>query len=103
KVGFVADPLVNYRDHHSAAHRDVSEMERGMGRFYEKAFAENDEHLRQIRSRAMANFRKVLAGTYYNAGDYPRFIRSAAICILNRPSSLGYFLQYPIRRYRRKP
>jgi GT2 family glycosyltransferase len=46
KVGFVPEPLVNYRSHAAAAHRNVRDMEKGMGLFYEKAFAEGGDVLR---------------------------------------------------------
>jgi glycosyltransferase involved in cell wall biosynthesis len=73
KVGFVPEPLVNYRSHGAAAHRNVEEMERGMEQFYEKAFAEGDESVIKLRRTAYGNFHKVLAGSYFHAGDLRRF------------------------------
>jgi hypothetical protein len=70
RVKFVPEPLVNYRSHADAAHRNVREMERGMGRFYEKAFAEGDESVQKLRRRAYGNFHKVLAGSYFHAEVY---------------------------------
>jgi glycosyltransferase involved in cell wall biosynthesis len=102
KVGFVPEPLVNYRSHRAAAHRDVREMERGMSLFYEKAFANGDGEVLKLKRRALGNFHRVLAGSYFQSHNYLQFINHAARSILNRPASLTYFLEFPIRRLKRK-
>lgn len=96
KVGFVPEPLVNYRSHGDAAHRNVEEMERGMARFYEKAFA--DPAVAHLRRRAYGNFHRVLAGSYFHAGRYGKFARHSIQSVLSRPANLSYFLAYPFRR-----
>jgi glycosyltransferase involved in cell wall biosynthesis len=101
KVGFVPEVLVDYRSHGAAAHRNVREMERGMGIFYEKAFSEGGEVL-QLKNRALGNYHKVLAGSYFYSGQYADFVRHAVKSVLRRPRNLGYFLQFPMRRLRRK-
>ena len=98
KIGFVREPLVNYRVHSAAAHNNVLEMERGMSLFYEKAFAEGDEHVLSLRRRAMGNFHRVMAGSYFHAGDYRSFAKHAIKSIYRRPAGLGYFLKFPLRR-----
>lgn len=99
RVGFVAEPLVNYRSHRNAAHRNVAEMERGMRRFYEKAFSTTDESVLRHRRRAYGNFHKVMAGSYFHAGDYGQFARHAVRSILSNGRNVGYFLRFPIRRF----
>jgi glycosyltransferase involved in cell wall biosynthesis len=101
KVGFVPEVLVDYRSHGAAAHRNVREMERSMGIFYEKAFSEGGEVL-QLKNRALGNYHKVLAGSYFYSGQYADFVRHAVKSVLRRPRNLGYFLQFPMRRLRRK-
>jgi glycosyltransferase involved in cell wall biosynthesis len=101
KVGFVPEVLVDYRSHGAAAHRNVREMERGMGMFYEKAFAEGGEVL-QLKNRALGNYHKVLAGSYFYSGQYADFVRHAVKSVWRRPRNLAYFLQFPMRRLRRK-
>lgn len=101
KVGFVAEPLVKYRGHAAAAHHNVREMEHGMALFYKKAFAVGGDILR-LKRRAMGNFHRVLAGSYFRAGMYRDFARNAALSIWNRPSGVGYFLKYPLRKIGRK-
>jgi glycosyltransferase involved in cell wall biosynthesis len=105
KVGFVPEPLVNYRIHAGAAHNNIREMERGMARFYEKAFAESDPKIRALKNRAYGNFHRILAGSYFQSGNYAACIKHAAKSIGHRPSGIGYFLKFPIRRLRngRKP
>jgi glycosyltransferase involved in cell wall biosynthesis len=97
KVGFVAEPMVNYRSHGAAAHRDIREMERGMGRFYEKAFA-NDVEVSRLRERSLGNYHRILAGSYLHAGQYGNFAKNAAKSLWYRPSGIGYFLKFPARR-----
>jgi glycosyltransferase involved in cell wall biosynthesis len=99
KVRFVPEPLVNYRSHAAAAHRDVAEMERGMLRFYVKAFSTNDKSILKLRQRAYGNFHRVMAGSYFHDGDYGKFASHALQSIFMRPRNLGYFLKFPIRRF----
>ena len=99
KVGFVAESLVNYRSHGGAAHRNVAEMEKGMALFYEKAFASGDAHVMSLKNRALGNFHKVLSGSYFHSRDYSKFLSHAVRSIARRPSNVGYFLRFPLRRF----
>jgi len=100
RVGFVAEPLVNYRIHARAAHNDVREMERGMTLFYEKAFAGADPKLLALKERAYGNFHRILAGSYFQSGNYGEFLKHAAKSIKHRRSGISYFLEFPLRRWR---
>ena len=99
KVGFVAEPLVNYRNHNAAAHRNVENMERGMLMFYEKAFATDDPEILKLRRRAYGNFHRVMAGSYLHSGRVGKFFCHAAKSIWLRPGNLEYFLRFPMRRF----
>ncbi len=99
RVGFVREPLVNYRSHGAAAHRNVREMERGMGLFYEKAFAEGGPKVAALRRRALGNYNRVLAGSYFRAGKYGDFLRTAAKSVWYRPAGIWYFAAFPLRRF----
>jgi glycosyltransferase involved in cell wall biosynthesis len=99
-VGFVPEPLVNYRSHAAAAHRNVHEMERGMSLFYEKAFA--DPAVAHLRSRAFGKFHRVMAGSYFHSGEYAKFISHSLRSIFIRPRNLAYFLKFPTRYYSRR-
>ena len=97
-VAFVPEPLVNYRSHHGGAHRDIAKMDRGMSRFYEKAFATDQESVLNLRRRAYGNFHKVMAGSYFHVGAYRSTVSHAVRSILMRPGNVGYFLRFPLRR-----
>lgn len=97
-VAFVAEPLVNYRSHRGGAHRDIAKMDRGMSRFYEKAFATGEASVLTLRRRAYGNFHRVMAGSYFHAGGYRDTLRHAVRSILMRPANVGYFLKFPLRR-----
>jgi glycosyltransferase involved in cell wall biosynthesis len=101
KVGFVPEPLVNYRSHGGAAHRSVAQMEKGMTLFYQKAFASGDEHVMSLKNRALSNFHKVLSGSYFDSREYSKSLSHAVKSIALRPGNAGYFLQFPLRRLRR--
>ena len=102
KVGFVREPLVNYRSHRDSAHRNVQEMERGMKLFYEKAFANADPKLLKLKNRAYSNYHRVIAGSYFHAGDYGKFISHAGKSIWMRPANASYFFNFPFRTIKRK-
>ncbi len=100
KVGFVPEPLVNYRCHAAAAHRNVDEMERGMELFYKKAFDTDDADVLRLKRRALGNYHKVLAGSFFHSARYGKFLSHSFKSVLKRPANLGYFLSYPLRRVR---
>lgn len=75
----VNEPLVDYRYHRHNAHANVTEMENGMTRFYEKAFAVDDAEVRSLRSRAMGNYHAVLAGSYYRSNSFAGTVKHVAL------------------------
>lgn len=100
KVGFVRETLVDYRNHGVNAHMNVAEMERGMSRFYEKAFSTDDANVLKLKRRAYGNFHRVLSGSYFQARNYEEFVRHAVKSVWNRPANLLYFLEFPLRKLR---
>lgn len=101
RVGFVPEILVNYRIHSAAAHHNVREMERGMSRFYAKAFATDDPSVLKLRKRAFGNYHRILSGSYFVSGEYGRFASHAFRSVLIQPDNIGYFLRFPLRRFAR--
>jgi len=99
KIGFVAEPLLNYRSHNAAAHHNVENMEHGMLMFYEQDFAHSDPEILKLRRRAYGNFHKVMAGSYLHSGRMGKFLTHAARSIWMRPRNLEYFLRFPVRRF----
>lgn len=100
QVAFVPKPLVNYRIHRAAAHHNLENMETGMSLFYEKAFSTEDPDVLRLKKRAMGNFHRVMAGSYFQAGRMGGFASHSVRSLLNRPANLAYFLAYPLRRFK---
>ena len=87
KVGFVAEPLVNYRMHGANSHKNVKEMERSTLIAWSKVFDGSDPEIERLRARSYGNLHKVLAGSYQ--GDYAGFLRNVLKEPWCRPSYLG--------------
>lgn len=102
-IGFVNEPLVQYRLHGGNMHRNVSAMERAMLLAYAKAFEAAAPEIRGLRRRAYGNLHTVLAGSYFGTGRYGAFLRHAAVGLLLTPENLPRFLGFPLRRLRRRP
>jgi glycosyltransferase involved in cell wall biosynthesis len=98
KVGFVPECLLRYRYHGSNMHGKIHVMEHDMLLGYEKAFTDGTS---ADRDRAYGNLYKTLAGSFFVAGRYRDFARNTLLSLWSRPSNIGYFLTFPIRRIRR--
>jgi hypothetical protein len=96
-VGFVPEILLKYRFHHSNMHGNVRVMEHDMTIAFEKAFAHGAA---TGKSRAYANLYKNLAGSYFRAGNYASFVRTAVQSIGHDPANLLYFAKFPLRKMR---
>lgn len=94
EVGFVAEPLLNYRSHPASAHHNLENMERGMLMFYEKAFATDDPEILKLRRRAYGNYHRIMAGSYLHSRRIGKFFWHAARSIWMRPANLEYFLPF---------
>ena len=92
KVGFVAEPLVNYRNHRVNATKNVPEMERSIQIAWAKAFDTDDVSIRRLRRRSYGNLHKVLAGSYLHQGQYSGFARNLVKSLWFKPAYLGYYL-----------
>lgn len=101
KVGFVAEVLVNYRNHGKNAHLDIGRMERSTLIAWAKAFDTGDETVRRVRRRSYGNLHKVLAGSYLQSGQYGGFVRNLIKSLWFRPSFIGYYLTVPFKRNRK--
>ncbi len=92
KVGFVREPLVDYRNHGGNATKNVSEMERSTLIAWAKAFDTDDENMLRLRRRSYGNLHKVLAGSYLQSSRYSDFFRNILKSLWYRPSYLGYYI-----------
>ncbi|MGI8469851.1 MAG: glycosyltransferase family 2 protein [Pyrinomonadaceae bacterium] len=102
KVGFVNEVLLRYRIHGSNMHGNVARMEREMLFGYEKAFSEKDTAVQEIRRTAYGNLHQVLAGSYFNSGQYADFVKHAFKSIWLTPRNFSHFAAFPLRRLKRR-
>lgn len=100
RVGFVEDVLLGYRIHGSNMHSNIAAMERDMLRGYVKAFMDAGPHLASLRRRCYGNLHRMLAGSYFQGGNYWAFLRHAITSLLLTPENAAWFLGYPVRRLR---
>ncbi len=98
-VGFVSEILLKYRIHSSNMHGNIAAMEHDMMIGFEKAFANGGT---ADRRKCYGNLHKILAGSYFRSGKYVDFARHSFKSIVNKPTNLGYFLQFPLRRLQSK-
>jgi glycosyltransferase involved in cell wall biosynthesis len=102
ELAYVDEPLTLYRRHGGNMSRAVAPMEHDMRLVYDELFGDPARtDLAPIRRRAYARLHRVLAGSYFSAGQWRDFARNAAKSIGHHPAELGYFLSFPIRRTRR--
>lgn len=96
-VGFVLEPLLRYRIHNSNMSANVVVMEHDMTLAFEKAFANGRD---DERNEAYGSLYKTLAGSYFRAGNYGAFTRTALKSVGYDPANLLYFAMFPVRRMR---
>lgn len=92
KVGFVREPLVDYRNHGVNATKNIREMERSTRIAWKTVFSNADESIRRLRRRSYGNLHKVLAGSYLHNGEFRGFLRNVLKSLWYRPSFWGYYL-----------
>jgi glycosyltransferase involved in cell wall biosynthesis len=101
-VGFVPEVLLKYRLHNSNMHGNIARMEKEMLYGYEKAFPKNGGEHSPIKNECYGNLHQVLAGSYFNAGNYAQFFRHTIKSLWLTPCNFLYFAKFPARRLRRK-
>lgn len=101
RVTATPELLVNYRNHGNNGHLKIPRFERSMLLAFDKAFDKGLPKNQAIKKQAYGNLHKILAGSYFQAGDYSNFVRHSVKSIQNSPSSLAHFLTFPLRRLKR--
>ncbi|HYU25722.1 MAG TPA: glycosyltransferase [Thermoanaerobaculia bacterium] len=96
-VGFVADVLVRYRIHSTAAHRNIGRIETAMRLAFEKTFASADPTVQALRRHAYGSLHRVLAGSYFQARQPRSFLRNLVASLRYDPRNIGYFAAWPLR------
>ena len=101
KIGFVAEILVNYRNHNVNAHSNIPQMEHSTLIAWNKSFDTNDKNILRLRRRSFGNLHKILAGSYLQSGQYFDFLRNLLWSLWFRPSFIGYYLSLVMHRKRK--
>lgn len=101
RVGFVPEPLIDYRLHGANGHMNIARLERGMLNGFRKAFAAPVPEVEQLRHKAYGRLHMMLAGSYFHAGRYGPFVRNALRSVRHDPGMAARLLGFPIRRLRR--
>jgi hypothetical protein len=93
------EAFVTYRQHDENMSRDASLLERDSLRVLEKAFVMTvlTGKQRAGRRAAFARNYMVLAGSYFQAGDYADFVRCAARALAMDFRQAGYLIAFPAR------
>jgi glycosyltransferase involved in cell wall biosynthesis len=102
RVGFVAEVLVRYRNHASAAHMNIGRMETSMLLAFAKAFASPDPAVQALRKLVYGRLHRILAGLYFQARQPRGFVRHALESLRYDPRNIGYFAAYPLRLIARR-
>lgn len=102
KIGFVPEALVHYRNHGNNGHLKIPKMENAMLLAFEKIYRDAPPAIQQKKRKSYGNLNAVLAGSYFHAGNYSAFARTAIKSIWYRPQHITTFLGYPFRLLKRK-
>ncbi len=97
-IGFIPEVLVKYRIHSISMHHNIDLMEHDMMIAFEKAFS---QHTNVSAKKCYGNLYRMLAGSYFHAGNYSKFIRYTLKSLITNPAEIGYFLSYPLRQIKR--
>jgi|CXWL01.1.fsa_nt_gi glycosyltransferase involved in cell wall biosynthesis len=100
EFAYVSEALVTYRQHGANLSRQVPTLEKDSIKTLSKAFAdaETPAELRKRAPAAMARNWMVLAGAYFQAGDWRQFVRCAGAAVAMNPAVATHILMFPWRR-----
>ena len=99
EIELVPEPLVLYRQHDRAMHRNVEVFERDMLRAFESMFRDPAAaSIHALRKRCYGNLHWMLAGSHLYAGNPLKCAAHLGRALLAWPPSLGRVLGIPLRR-----
>lgn len=101
KVVCVLKILVDYRNHGGNGHLKTARMERAMLLSYEKIFAAAPPEFAALKQKCYGDLHTVLAGSYFQAGDYLPFLKHSVKGIRMNPLKIAHYLAYPVRAAKR--
>jgi len=102
EIQVVPEPLVSYRQHASAMHRNVELFERDMlcafSRMFEDPAAAS---IHSLKRRCYSNLYVMLAGAYFQTGRWDRSLAYAWRSLVTWPRNAAALASFPFRRLRR--
>ena len=101
KVAFTPEILVEYRNHGRNGHLQIPRFESAVLLAYDKIFRQADLETLKLRRQCYGNLFLILAGSYFQAKNYPAFIKYTFKSLWYRPQSIKNYLTYPVRVLKR--
>lgn len=100
RIGFVAEALVLHARHATGLQNDIARMEQGMLLALDKAFA--DPAVRPLRRHSYGRLHRILSGCYFEQRQWRAFLRHFVKSVGWDWRNAGYFVAWPLRRWRRR-
>jgi glycosyltransferase involved in cell wall biosynthesis len=100
KLAFLPELLVEYRNHGNNGHLQIPKFERAMLLAFEKTFVDNSGEIQKLKRQSYGALHRILAGSYFRAGDYTQFIKHSLKSFWLSPQNIIYFAKFPLRRFR---
>lgn len=98
-IGMLREPLVSYRLHRASMHRNLDLFERDMLLAFERMFAdEAAKAVHPLERRARAKLYMTLAGSFFRARRWRKFIDYGGKSLILHPGGLAYLGGFPMRR-----
>lgn len=95
KFGFVAEPLVYYRQHGKGGHTNLLRMEKALILGLDKIFKDYSGKI--SRKTCYGNLFTMLSGSYFYAGDYRRSAVCGVKSLLSKPVNVFKFMSVPVK------
>jgi glycosyltransferase involved in cell wall biosynthesis len=103
EIEIVRAPLVSYRLHETAMHRNIDRFEQDMLRAFSRMFTDpSAQELEPLRRRCYGNLYMTLSGSCFHAGRRLKAVQYALRSLLVWPPGLTYVAGLPMRRVRRQ-
>ncbi|MBI3011711.1 MAG: glycosyltransferase [Candidatus Omnitrophica bacterium] len=99
EIRVVPEPLVSYRQHPSAMHRNVELFERDMLRAFGRMFEDSSAAaVHPLRRRCYSNLYLMCSGAYLHAGRWDKSLAYAWRSVLEWPLNVATLASFPVRR-----
>jgi len=103
EIELVREPLVLYRLHAAAMHRNVDLLAHDMLHAFARMFADPAAAaVYALRRRCYGHLYLTLSGSYLHAGRWDKCLKYAVWSVLTWPPALAYVAALPMRRVRRR-